>query len=398
MRRSSIVEARRHGLLSLIGARLAMIRSHRLKASPVNGDRGPTVVIVGPAPGQAGGISSVMSYLDAETRSNSQFDVIFLDTLRKGHWSVAKFVGVATRSAWIVAKSKIASRQVIFHLNVSTGGSTYRKWFVSRLCRLSLTPYVVHLHGSKYRTFFAESSPLVRRIVVSLFGSAETTIVLGRIWRDYVVEELGVDKKRVAIVANGTPAIARVPCEGVDTREKIRVVFSGRISEQKGVPELLQATDRVYEEFQDFELVLMGDSRDESLLSQARSRPYCVVTGWLAHEDVIRELASSHVFTLPSHDEGLPMAMIEAMSLGMPVIVTTVGAIQDVIEDGREGYLVGPGDIGALSVAIESLVRDGSLREEMGKKAYERWRSELDSGQMARLIKLQWNAALGAEA
>lgn len=388
------------GLKRLYGAtraRLATIRGWKRYVNRNDEHRRPRVVIVGPAPGQAGGISSVMSYLDAEIKTNSQFDVLFLDTLRKGRWSVTKFASVATRSLWIIAASKIASRQVVFHLNVSTGGSTYRKWIVSRLCRLSSTPYVVHLHGSKYRTFFAKSGPLVRHVILSLFGSAETTIVLGRVWRDYVIEKLGVENQRVAVVANGTPAIARIPRKDVDTSDKIRVAFSGRISEQKGVPELLEAADRVYEAFPGFELLLMGDSRDEHLLTQARSRRYCTVTGWLTHESLVSELSSSHVFTLPSHDEGLPMAMIEAMSLGIPVVVTTVGAIEDVIEDGGEGYLVRPGDVESLTAAIESLVRDKSLREEMGRKAYERWFSELDANRMARRIEVQWAAALGAE-
>lgn len=355
----------------------------------------PIVVIVGPAPGQAGGISSVMSYLQTETLQDRQFDIRFLDTMRNGSWSVPKFVGVVATASLIMAQARLSARRVVFHLNVSTGGSTYRKWFISCLCRMSATPYVVHLHGSKYRAFFGNSKPIVRRMVKSLFTSAKSVIVLGNTWHDYVIAQLSVDPNRVAIVANGTPKIAQdLDWPNRADYKKIRIIFSGRISKQKGVPELLAAADRVYKDCQEFELVLMGDSRDEQLLEQARARPYCVVTGWLSHDDVVKELASSHVFTLPSHDEGLPMAMIEAMSLGMPVVVTTVGAIPDVIVSGREGYLVEPGNISALTEALGSLVREPSLREEMGRMAHDRWRTELRSDEMVRRIQAEWDVAL----
>lgn len=357
-------------------------------------ERRPLVVVVGPAPGQAGGISSVMSYLEMETARASSYEVRFIDTMKNGRWSITKFMRVSLETIIAILVCRASLRPAVFHLNVSTGGSTYRKWFISRLCKISSTPYVVHLHGSKYRKFFAQTSPLVRNIVLMLFGSADSVIVLGKIWQDYVVDELGVESSRVAVIANGTPELPDMPRQRSGKSEKVRVVFSGRLSEQKGVPELLKAADLIYESFQDFEIVLMGDSRDAELLSEARSRPYSLVTGWLSHEQVVQHLASADVFTLPSHDEGLPMAMIEAMSLGLPVIVTRVGAIPDVIENGKEGYLIEAGDSLALSASIKSLVVDHSLRQEMGRHAYNRWLTELGSGQMACLIEDQWNAAL----
>lgn len=357
-------------------------------------EAGSTVVIVGPAPGQAGGISSVMSYLEAQTRRDAQFRIVFLDTLKNERWSISRFVSVVLQAAGIVARSKVSARKTVFHLNVSTGGSTFRKWFISVVCRMTATPYIVHLHGSKYRTFYSVSVPVVQQIITQLFRHATKTIVLGQAWHDYVIAELGVDSNRVAIVANGTPLLNADADTLPKSTDNVRVIFSGRISEQKGVPELLTAADLIYEKHKNFELVLMGDSRDESLLMEARSRPYCTLTGWLKHDEVVRQLHSADIFTLPSHDEGLPMAMIEAMSLAMPVVVTTVGAIQDVVENGQEGFLIRPGNVNELKVALETLIRDDEFRSEMGQRAQLRWRNELEAGQMAKRIKAQWQSAL----
>lgn len=362
----------------------SVLRSERQK---------PVVVVVGPAPGQAGGISSVMSYLEAEKIQIANYNVVFLDTLKRGRWSIWAFVDVVLRSISLILRAKVSETGMIFHLNVSTGGSTLRKWFISTICRATLTPYVVHLHGSKYKRFFANSNFATRWIIFQLFGSAHRVIVLGSAWHEYVVSNLKVENSRVVIVANGTPELS-VKAGSRRPRNKVRVVFSGRLSVQKGVPELLSACDRIYEKFQGFELVLMGDSRDDPLLSTARSKTYCSVTGWLNHDDVIRQLSSADIFTLPSHDEGLPMAMIEAMSLSIPVVVTKVGSIQDVVENSQEGFLVDAGDIEQLRLALERLIFDPVLRREMGLRAQNRWAEELEASRMARHIAEQWQSAL----
>lgn len=392
---TSKVRAKWHGLqwrLEESIAKLPIRRHFRQDANLL--EPYSTVVVVGPSPGQAGGISSVMSYLEAETKDDESLRVVFLNTLRNERWSFPAFFRVVCQAAWIIMRSKAAARGLVFHLNVSTGGSTLRKWFISALCRATATPYVVHLHGSKYKRFYSESSPAVRRVTLQLFRGAHRIIVLGKAWHDYVVAELGAAEVRVVIVANGTPQLGDVKKAQLVAADKVRVIFSGRLSEQKGVPELLDAADLIYEKCQAFELVLMGDSRDEPLLTKARSKPYCTLTGWLSHDDVVKQLDSSDIFTLPSHDEGLPMAMIEAMSLAIPVVVTTVGSIEDVIENGEEGFLIKPGDVEALGSALLSLILNTELRHEMGKKAQLRWCNELEAGQMAQRIKLQWQTAL----
>lgn len=355
------------------------------------------ILVLGPAPGQAGGISSVMSYLGGEY-SARKYDLIFIDTIKNGHWSISRFIGSALRTIALILYARVMNRHTLVHLNVSTGGSTYRKWFIALLCRLSSTPYVIHLHGSKYRRFFSTAPKLARKMVFSLFGSAFKVIVLGTVWRDYLVQEGVAEPTKISIIANGTPAPGGSSERSIADRDCVRVIYSGRLSVEKGIRDLLQAADLLYATVKNFELVLMGDSRDPSLLRDAQSRPYCNITGWLANDQVLQQLRNGDVFVLPSHDEGLPMSMIEAMSLGMPVLVTDVGAISDVIVDGEEGLIVQSGDIEGLSAALRTLVQNSALRERMGIRARRRWESELRADQMTRRIERHWDEALHAEA
>lgn len=79
-------------------------------------------------------------------------------------------------------------------------------------------------------------------------------------------------------------------------------------------------------------------------------------------------MAASDIFVLPSLSEGMPLVVLEAMSMGLPVVSTRVGAVPDLIEDGRSGILVPPGDPDAIATAVERL-GNAPLREKLGQEA-----------------------------
>ncbi|NEO94826.1 MAG: glycosyltransferase family 4 protein, partial [Moorea sp. SIO3G5] len=80
-------------------------------------------------------------------------------------------------------------------------------------------------------------------------------------------------------------------------------------------------------------------------------------------------LAKADIFILPSYNEGLPMAMLEAMGWGLPVITTPVGGIPELVVHGDNGLLVKPGEIPELSMAMQTLINDQALRLSLGRKA-----------------------------
>lgn len=99
--------------------------------------------------------------------------------------------------------------------------------------------------------------------------------------------------------------------------------------------------------------------------------------------DVTRILGGSDVFVLPSYAEGLPMALLEAMGSGLAVVGTTVGEVPRVVDDGRSGRLVPPGDPRGLAAALETLVRDDTMRRELGRAARDVVRTSFSSEAMA---------------
>jgi glycosyltransferase involved in cell wall biosynthesis len=86
----------------------------------------------------------------------------------------------------------------------------------------------------------------------------------------------------------------------------------------------------------------------------------------------------SDIFVLPTYAEAMPMSVIEAMAAGLPVISTRVGGIPELIEDGVDGILFAPGDVGALAEKISFLLNNKDTRIKIGKKAKQKAREQMD--------------------
>ena len=94
-------------------------------------------------------------------------------------------------------------------------------------------------------------------------------------------------------------------------------------------------------------------------------------TGWVGPSGKRALLEHAAVYALPSYDEGLPLSLLEAMSAGVPVVASPVGGIPEVLADGASGFLVAPGDKGALERALRRLLTERALAARMGAAARE---------------------------
>jgi glycosyltransferase involved in cell wall biosynthesis len=130
--------------------------------------------------------------------------------------------------------------------------------------------------------------------------------------------------------------------------------------------------------------------RRESTAGRARLHFH----GSLSAEEVRRRLAAGSLFTLPSHEEGQPIAILEAMAAGLPVVVTSIGANPDVVRDGVDGLLVAPRDPAALADALERLLRDPAERRRIGASARERAQDGFDRGVLRNRLLEEYAAAV----
>lgn len=156
-----------------------------------------------------------------------------------------------------------------------------------------------------------------------------------------------------------------------------RFVCIGRLTEQKGHVLLLQAAHQLLKEGKSFKLIFVGDGelrpQIENLIELFDLQNHVEITGWASGAEVRSHLIQSRALVLPSFAEGLPVVIMEALALGRPVISTYVAGIPELVESGINGWLVSPGSVDALAIAMR-LALNSSVQElaKMGKIGVER--------------------------
>ncbi|HWC27091.1 MAG TPA: glycosyltransferase family 4 protein [Solirubrobacteraceae bacterium] len=248
--------------------------------------------------------------------------------------------------------------------------------------RAAGVPLVVTLHTSLAHTAVAD--PVGRRLVHRLGACAERRVV--RVADAVVVltERMralllagGVDAARVQVVPSG---IAYATFSGAfdDPLPRLarpRVVFVGRLVPQKDPLTVVELAARLSSRAR---VVMIGDGPQRALVERRvadlRLHGRVVVTGFVSAAEVAAHLAHADVMVLPSRYEELGTAVLEAMALGVPVVASRTGGLPDVVDDGRTGLLVEPGDAPAFARAVDALVADPARRHAMAGAARRRAR------------------------
>ena len=324
-----------------------------------------SVLMVGTDLAGTGGIRAVVcGYIGAGLFE--RYRCTYIATHRAGSaWTKA---AMAVRGWWRVALALMTLDAPLVHVQTASRASFWRKSVVCLMARVAGRPYLVHVHGGEFMKFYAqESRPLTQRWIRHTLARAALVIALSEQWRERL--HAIAPTARIEVLPNG---VALPDLHGLRRPQRPALLFIGDLIRAKGLYDLLRAFARVAPRFPELELVCAGGKPPAEMTRLAaelglQQRVSC--PGWLGPERLRAELGRATVFALPSYAEGMPMALLEAMSWGLPVIATPVGGIPQVVEHGVNGLLVAPGDSDALAAALERLLRDCALRESLGAAA-----------------------------
>jgi len=200
-----------------------------------------------------------------------------------------------------------------------------------------------------------------------------------------------VRKSRVSTVHNGIDIqrFENAPRErqlrdsmGIDESDVV-IGFVGRLEDQKGLPFLLKAAERLNRDFKGLKFMLVGSgSREESLKAEATALGIRNIIFAGFESDVSRYLKAFDVFVLPSLFEGLPISLLEAMASRLPVVASRVGGVPEAVVENVTGFLVEPGDADQLVRRLSELVLRSDLRSAMGEKGLLRVKQEFSVASM----------------
>jgi glycosyltransferase involved in cell wall biosynthesis len=329
----------------------------------------PDAFLVAPYGQVGGGMGRIMEYV-ARTAAQTHPGLRLAPLESRGPGSAWRSPLAVARAGFALCRARLSGRPAV-HLNIAEGSSVARKGLLLLLARALGLPAIAHLHAADIHGFYGRLPPPGRRALAALFRRATHCIVLGRVWQDWLTAELGVPAARITILPNGVPTPpAQEHAEAASPATAPDLLFLGNLLPRKGLDDLLHALGRPALLATPWRLVVAGGGDPapyRRLAAELGLGGRIAFAGWLTTEAAGEALQRARALILPSHREGLPLVILEALARGIPVVTTPVGAIPDHLVHEETALLVPPGDPDALAAAIARLLADPALARRLSE-------------------------------
>jgi glycosyltransferase involved in cell wall biosynthesis len=223
---------------------------------------------------------------------------------------------------------------------------------------------------------------------------ATLTVTVTEAFRQQLLRA-GVPSSRIRIVPNAvdTEALSGIWRPRSVPPEEPVIVSIGRLSREKAQIDLVEACARLIRSGRRLRVVLAGDGPERDAIRQAAYQLNVPLQLLGQTKDIQSVLASADVFVLPSHSEGAPNALLEAMAAGMPCVATRVGGVPEILDSGREGLLAAAHSPQDLAATIEKMLADPLQAAALGAAGQRRMQQDFSSHARAQRL-----AAIYAEA
>lgn len=222
--------------------------------------------------------------------------------------------------------------------------------------------------GTEAGSFYGRYGLLGRTFILILKGVDAFVAISSEIEEGLLSE--GYDRRRINRTPNFVELSLFFPGEGGRVRGR-NVIFSGALEKRKGLDVFLMAWGEILKVFPESRLTIIGKGQEEAGLKGLAKELGLEDTVFFlgAVENVPSYLRDADLFVLPSYQEGMPNALLEAMACGLPVVATRIGGVVDVVKDGENGLLVEPGDHVSLAEAVLRILGDGCFAGEIASNA-----------------------------
>jgi len=321
--------------------------------------------MIGPLPPPYGGQSVLVTNL-LQSRLGERFRYVVMNVAHES-------TGVARASRAVRFAFQLLMRLAfhpsieVVHIHTSAGLAFLEKSAFVALSQLFGKRVLLHIHGGRFRSIWSDAGFFKKRMIRRLLQLNDALIVLGTGWQSFYRDEVGCDCT-ISVLPNAVKVrflqSPRVP-------DVVTLLYAGQLRPEKGLLELAEAMRQLCAHpGQMLYLKMMGKGdtpRNEYEVRKAFARVQNVeFLGTLAGDEKWRQFGSADIFVLPSHTEDMPVSILEAMGVGLPVIATEVGSIPEAIDHGVSGFLVKPHDVRGLADAIRLLAENRQLRVNMG--------------------------------
>jgi glycosyltransferase involved in cell wall biosynthesis len=301
----------------------------------------------------AGGMASVIQYYE------KYFEKLqYISSWRDKHFAIKIYYALKAYLN-ILFKLSFNKKIKIVHIHTAADRSFKRKSIFVFLAKYFNKKIILHIHGSRFKDFYNESENKFK--IIDNLQKADKIVVLSHSWKEWFIS-IGLNSEKIIILNN----IVDYPkTQKKDYENKIKLLFLGEIGKRKGVFDIIEVLDHNSDLYKNEIIFKIGGNKETEKLIQKideyQLSDFVKFEGWVSGDKKINLLNWADIFILPSFNEGLPIAILEAMSYGKAIISSPVGGIAEIVQAGKNGILVEPGNQKEISEAINFFINNKSI-------------------------------------
>lgn len=324
------------------------------------------VLIVATSRKTRGGITSVIKAHE-QGEQWKEFHCKWIQTHRDGFKARKLFYLIRAFIQYII----LLPFYDIIHIHLSLGSSGRRKLPFIRMAKKLNKKIIVHFHPPIETILFDTNNKLLGN---ELFGTADLVLVLSPQWIRWINEAFPNNNFKMKVLYNPCPEVNRIKVE-----KKNQILYAGTILRRKGYDVLIKAFAKIANKYPEWKVVFAGnpafrDGYDEMEDGKCIAKNLGISSqiewlGWINGEKKEKVFNESSIYCLASKGEGFPMSLLDAWAYGIPCVMTPVGGIPDIVNNGVEGLLFPVDDVDMLAEQLEKMMSDKELRVNIVKTA-----------------------------
>lgn len=323
------------------------------------------ILMIGPDEAGLGGISRVVSLWRAGGYF-TDFRIEYISSVVAGEGRLRPLAAALVRFA-----SACLSGCRVVYVHTASCNSFYRKCLFMIPALLVGRKLIVHIHPAYFPRFLADIRGVRRAVAHMVLSRADAFIVLTPEIRDDMAHLF--PGKPIHVLRNPVDVLGMGNSCGIGRRPG-HLLFLGWYMKRKGVYDLVDAVRILREERHAVSADFFGTKEVEELrdyVSRHGLSDSVKIHGWIGEEEKLKALHGCGMLVLPSHTEGIPNVILEAMATKTPIVSTLVGGLRDVLRDGENAVIAEAGNAVDLSKKILLLLQDPDLAVRIAENAYQ---------------------------
>ncbi|MEZ5427723.1 MAG: glycosyltransferase family 4 protein [Pyrinomonadaceae bacterium] len=294
------------------------------------------------------------------------------------HFTAGRRDGRKTGPVWLFDQAGLLprfraslkkNRPDIVHINTAlTPLSILRDAALTFVAERMGFPVLLHIHGGRFLTE-GFSRPVFARLTRRMIDSSEVVVVLSR-GEKKLIEDFA-DPEDVRVLENAVP-FDEIDSKAAPKNEEKNLIFIGRFHKGKGLKEIVETVRTLKKEGFEFRFTCYGAGEEKERFIREMTAilgEKFFYGGVIGGDEKWEALRAGDIFLLPTHYEGLPLSLLEAMAAGCIPLVSRVGSIGEVVEDGKNGFLTEPRDVAGIIEKLRFLLSDNDIWEDIRKNA-----------------------------